>query len=319
MSVKYQIKTDKNGENFISITGYEGEVFSLIIPENIENHPVKEIGASAFSGRLDIREVHLPKTIEILGRYAFYNCINLRKLYLCDGVEDYYDGVIKQCRGLEEIDITFFDNNYSVMRDLLRDNDRKLRFGLHLMDGQCYYLTFPAYVYDFVEDVEARVLHHKIEGAGYPYRECVTRRNIDFLNYDRLFENVMSDNSYTAAELALDRLMYPYNLNADRKELYVRYVLNYSKEILNYLLVDNYVTGQDTYQNVVTRNGKKNDEIINYMCENNLITKEAVEEGIREASQSGKTSICAILMNYQRDNFGNLLKNTSNDLSLEDW
>jgi len=177
---QYEIREKK----YIEITGYEGEARHLVIPETIGGLPVHSIGKNAFSGREDLVSVELPQTIDTLGRYAFYNCKNLSALSLFDGVEDYYDGVIRQCQSLSDITLVQKRGSYSVMKELLADNDRTLHFtveptGLHL--------TFPAYVYDFVEDVEARVLHHKIEGSGYPYRECVTRKGVDLLAYDRPF------------------------------------------------------------------------------------------------------------------------------------
>ncbi len=309
MPLLYEHKRDKKGSEYIAVTGYEGEVSALIIPDCIEGLPVREISANAFSGRQDIRELVLPDTIEILGRYAFYNCINLVKIELSDAVEDYYDGVIKQCRSLSDIQIDFKRDNYSVMRDMLRDNDRKLRFDLHLKEGISFSLTFPAYVYDFVEDVEARVLHHKIEGAGYPYRECVTRKEIDFMAYDRLFDHAVSDSVYTAAEIALDRLMYPYNLSDSRAEDYSSFVLRQSENILEYLIN----TKSDKILN------RHSLDIVEHMCTNRLITREAVEKAIKSASDKNMTELCALLMNYQNDNYGRLIKNTSNELSLEDW
>ena len=104
--------------------------------------------------------------------------------------------------------------------------------------------------------MEARVLHHKIEGAGYPYRECVTRKEIDFITYDRLFEHAVSDSIYTAAEIALDRLMYPYNLNGKRAEDYSSFVLTQSENILEYLIDSQAVKALSRHSM----------EIIEYMC-----------------------------------------------------
>ena len=55
------------------------------------------------------------------------------------------------------------------------------------------------------------------------------------------------------------------------------------------------------------------------MCKNRLITKEAVEKAIKPASDKNMTEVCALLMNYQNENYGLLIQNTSNELSLEDW
>ena len=60
-------------------------------------------------------------------------------------------------------------------------------------------------------------------------------------------------------------------------------------------------------------------EIIEYMCKNRLITREAVEKIIKPASDKNMTEVCALLMNYQNENYGLLIQNTSNELSLEDW
>ena len=150
MAYCYEKKTDRKGNIYIEITGYEGSIRHLVIPAMMENIPVRSIGKYAFSGREDLCSLTLPETIDTLGRQAFYNCKNLTTLSLFDSVEDYYDGVIKQCGNLHAITLHQKRNSFSVMKELLADNDRMLRFcvepiGLHL--------TFPAYVYDFVEEI----------------------------------------------------------------------------------------------------------------------------------------------------------------------
>ena len=229
MSYLYEHQKDRKGTEYIEITGYEGGVRHLVIPEAIEELPVRSIGKGAFSGRDDLISVELPETIEILGRYAFYNCKNLRTMCLYDGVEDYYDGVIKQCQSLSEIALYQKRDSYSVMKELLADNDRRLTFTIEPAGLR---LTFPAYVYDFVEDVEARVLHHKIEGSGYPYRECVTRKGVDLLAYDKLFDHVISDDYEAAIMVALNRLRYPVELEAAAKEQYEQYLEQNARIVL---------------------------------------------------------------------------------------
>ena len=208
-----QYETTK--EHTITVTGYEGTIRHLVIPDQVDGCPVKTIGKNAFSAREDLESVSIPKTVETLGRYAFYNCKKLKNISLYDSVEDYYDGVIKQCHCLEEVKLTQLRGDYSVMKELLADTDRRLHFRIEPCGLQ---LTFPAYVYNFVEDVEARVLHHKIEGSGYPYRECVTRKGVDLLAYDRLFAQVVNDDYRTAIEIACDRLMHPIELENHLRE-----------------------------------------------------------------------------------------------------
>lgn len=296
MGICYLRCTDRKGKEFIEITGFEGSVRMLSVPEEIEQLPVRSIGKNAFSGREDLEVVSLPKTVDTLGRYAFYNCRNLKSMSLYDSVEDYYDGVIKQCENLS--DITLYQNrgDYSAMKELLADNDRMLHFtvepvGLHL--------TFPSYVYQFVEDVEARVLHHKIEGSGYPCRECVTRKGVDLLSYDRLFTQVMTDDYHAAVSMALDRLRYPVELEKRAEEIYGQYLEQNVGVVLQELIPQ----------------GKM--EEIRFLCDTLRIPKQELSPALELAAKEQKPEITAVLMEYQRMHFEKDKK--AKTLSLEDW
>lgn len=296
MSYLYERKKNRKGQEYIEMIGYEGTIRHLSVPAIIEDLPVRSIGKSAFSGREDLLSVELPATIDTLGRYAFYNCKNLRSLSLYDQVEDYYDGVIKQCQSLSEITLQQERDRFSVMKELLADNDRRLTFTVKPMNLR---LTFPAYVYDFVEDVEARVLHHKIEGSGYPYRECVTRKGVDLLAYDKLFSHVISDDYEAAVMVALNRLRYPIELEDAAKEQYAQYLEQNARVVLLKLI------------------GQEREEEIRYLCEECLITKDALEDGLYEAADKKLSAIAAILMEYQRQHF--TAHRQVAKLTLDEW
>lgn len=296
MSYLYEHKKDRKCQEYIEITGYEGTIRHLSVPAIIEDLPVRSIGKSAFSGREDLFRVELPATIDTLGRYVFYNCKNLRSISLHDGVEDYYDGVIKQCQSLSEITLHQERDSFSVMKELLADNDRRLTFTVEPIGLR---LTFPAYVYDFVEDVEARVLHHKIEGSGYPYRECVTRKGVDLLMYDKLFSHVISDDYEAAIMVALNRLRYPIELEDTAKEQYAQYLEQNARVVLLKLIE------------------QECDEEIRYLCEECLITKDALEDGLYEAADKKLSAITAILMEYQRQHFA--AHQQAVKMTLDDW
>lgn len=296
MSYLYEHKKDRKCQEYIEITGYEGTIRHLSVPAIIEDLPVRSIGKSAFSGREDLFSVEFPATIDTLGRYVFYNCKNLRSISLHDGVEDYYDGVIKQCQSLSEITLHQERDSFSVMKELLADNDRRLTFTVEPIGLR---LTFPAYVYDFVEDVEARVLHHKIEGSGYPYRECVTRKGVDLLVYDKLFSHVISDDYEAAIMVALNRLRYPIELEDTAKEQYAQYLEQNARVVLLKLIE------------------QECDEEIRYLCEECLITKDALEDGLYEAADKKLSAITAILMEYQRQHFA--AHQQAVKMTLDDW
>ena len=161
------------------------------------------------------------------------------------------------------------------------------------------HLTFPAYVYDFVEDVEARVLHHKIEGSGYPYRECVTRKGVDLLAYDRLFFHAADDDYRAAIDIALDRLMYPLELETQAREWYEQYLEKNVKIVLERLIEDG-----------------RCEEVIT-LCDLCLIPREAIEPALQIAAREKQSAITAQLMEYQRMHFAAVQQTQA--MTLDDW
>lgn len=308
MPLLFEQKRSKQ-QTYIEITGFEGRISFLTIPESIDGIPVRSIGKAAFAGRRDLEEVHLPKGIRMLCRNAFYNCPNLGKLTVYDEIEDYYDGVIRQCGSLSEIEVYLTRGDYSVVKEMLADNDRQLCFVLHLPpegaqvqeEGgrRTVHLTFPAYVYDFVEDVEARVLHHKIEGAGYPYRECVTRKGIDYRSYDRLFVQVMQEDDSAAIEIAFGRLMYPYDLEKRAEAQYQAY-LEKSAGVVLKELISSRETGR-----------------VLYLTEHCLIPKAALPEALQQSAEAKAAEVSALLLEYQNRHFP--VAAGTDSFELEDW
>ncbi|MCD7709202.1 MAG: leucine-rich repeat domain-containing protein [Clostridiales bacterium] len=298
MAYEFNKKTDKNGVDFIEITGYDGEIRALEIPGEMENIPVKSVADNAFSHRADIVRVRLPQSLTSLGRYAFYGCMNLKTVSLFDGISDYGDGVIKQCGSLSEIHLTQKKYDYTVMRDMLSDNDRQLRF---FLEPSGMRLTFPAYVYTFEEDVEARVLHHRIEGSGYPYRECVTRTGIDLMGYDGLFKHAVDDDRNAAAEIAIDRLMTPVELSDGARGKYKKYLQENADGLLEKLIPA----------------GRKDE--VECLCAEGILSGDAIMRGLVLAAGHGQDEIAAVLVEYRRREAKNAGNVGAQPLTLEDW
>ena len=132
MAILYEIcDTIKNYGSGVRITGFSGECRILRVPAVIDGLPVLEIAAHAFSGRQDLREVMIPKSVQRIGVFAFYNCPKLGRIVLTDSVEDYRDGVIRQCPSLREIEVHFTKpGHFEIVREMLQDSDNALCFRL---------------------------------------------------------------------------------------------------------------------------------------------------------------------------------------------
>lgn len=214
----------------------------LSIPESVplggRMLPVREIAAHAFDGDRQLASVSIPESVHSLRAFSFYNCPALRYLSLTEQVQDYYDGVIKQCSALSLIELHCEKSGrLQLLKEMLGDNDSRLRFRIYLPDGCCT-LSFPPYLDNFLEDTMSRALHESIEGSGYEYRQTVSRSGIDFWAYDRLFSRVVHDDPRSARHIAVDRLHYPYHLSGQAADRYRDYIAAEGEGILRQLIAE---------------------------------------------------------------------------------
>lgn len=61
------------------ITGYNGEDAELTVPDELDGHPVREIGEEAFIGRDNLTSVTLPECLTSIGGNPFSSCPSLEK------------------------------------------------------------------------------------------------------------------------------------------------------------------------------------------------------------------------------------------------
>ncbi|MBP3197246.1 MAG: leucine-rich repeat protein, partial [Butyrivibrio sp.] len=310
MSIKYEVLEHKrDGHSFVQITGYEGRVEKLIIPETIDGLKVEAIGNHAFSGRDDISQVVLPESIKTLYGFAFHNCRNLKKISLFDSLDDYYDGVCRQCDSLSEVEITVKKSWYEVIRNFLADNDKTLRFLIHVIDGadkkdigaSC--LTFPEYVYDFNENTMARTIQFSIAGSGYAFRECVDRRKIDYRQYDSLFEKALVDGLEIAQDIAVGRLIYPLELEDKYRLIYEGYIRANAGALLK-RLIQMYADGveNERCEMIIKKLLEyRTDSAKDMLSEVNgedkkLLSADVIDEAIRLSTDLSTSLLTALLM-----------------------
>ena len=134
----------------IKITACRSLDEAVHIPEKIEGCPVTEIGDYAFSdsGKQQesqmgmgnysnggekteqslpylcgkrLKEIHLPKSIRKIGRYAFYNCTMLAELSCSSNIQDLGSGFFTGCRRIRHIHIKVREDEKSCLKDLLSE------------------------------------------------------------------------------------------------------------------------------------------------------------------------------------------------------
>ncbi len=373
MSLTYEIRNDK-GNTIACVTGYEGSIKNLNIPEYMvlekeENTgrrsfedvgtkedasgsgftgegaliPVTEINNRAFASRTDLETVTLSDKIKKIRPYAFHSCHHLHYLSLTDGVVDYYDGALRQCQELQEVEIIFNKkNSFRLLKEMIGDGDAMIPVLIHfpvdeelqnvdellselperavkrvsaeLPDGGSEImtivtaaLTFPSYADNYEEDTFSRAFHEHIEGSGYVTRQLVTRTDIDFTGYDRLFSRFIYDEPASAVNAAFGRLMYPYRLSEEFRKQYEDYLREKSPEILPKLIAGYNAPrfGHEGELIWIPQDKTRTEERIRFMVEQELISEEAVAPALRMAAKEGAVTTSALLMDYQNRYFRN--------------
>lgn len=78
-------------------------ISKIIVPETVNDEPVRIITRSAFDGCLNLEEIILPKTIIRIEENAFRDCSNLKKVVIEDGASLIIieNSVFEDCTGLE--------------------------------------------------------------------------------------------------------------------------------------------------------------------------------------------------------------------------
>ncbi len=296
-------RRDIRGEEYAEITGFEGDVRDLVIPEEVGGLPVRSIGAHAFENRTELRSVVLPKNVVTLRPFAFYNCSSLKTIELFNTTNDYYDGVIRQCSLLECVTVHCDKpDDYVIVRSMLQDVDGTLTFHLLLEDGVLH-LTFPEYVNEAKEDTMARAIHFSIEGAGMAYRECVGKKSIDLPGYDRLLQRLTAYDLAVGAAIAFGRLRYPLGLSPEAGKGYEQFLSEHDSKVLQVLL-----QGENE-----SESGKN----LCLMTEHGLIGEKALETALQLAAEKGKTELSARLIAYRSQQSSAKKKEDSQVLSLE--
>lgn len=66
---------------------YEGNPVHIVIPEEMDGYPVREVGAGCFKDCVTLESVEIPGSVSVIREDAFRECINLSSAYFAEGLE----------------------------------------------------------------------------------------------------------------------------------------------------------------------------------------------------------------------------------------
>ena len=95
-------------DSYASIDGYTGDKSTLVIPEKVgenDEYTVKYINTDAFTNSTELKKIIIPKSVEVIGKYAFSGCKNLKTVELSDGLREIEFGAFFKCSSLKNVEL----------------------------------------------------------------------------------------------------------------------------------------------------------------------------------------------------------------------
>ena len=155
----------------------------------------------------------------------FYSCLS-----------DLGAGLFTGCHHVTELSVTVVKDSYSCLRTFLTEIPEELRVE-YVENGQYCRLIFPEYYEEGGEDTPAKntkVIYH---GSGLHFRNCFKDGRFQFGWYDdRFFRAQSIDGDELALEFALNRLIYPLELNQNHRNNYETYIKAHLSDAVKWLL-----------------------------------------------------------------------------------
>ena len=237
---------EKNGEE-IRLVKWLGKTPHVIVPENVEGKPVTRLEAYSFSGG-NYESIVLPGTIRAIGRYAFYNCFQLKRFSFHTSIVDVGAGAFTGCRKVEHLEVTEKPvpdgkgRMHSCFRDVLSEFSGAVSVAYHGEEEAR--LMFPEFYEEGVENTPARIIMTQVHGTGLYYRNSFTEGQLNFREYDSRFYAAKAQESEAfLVRLCLGRLMYPYKLGEEYEKEYREYLQEHWKEAGRYLAEERELEG----------------------------------------------------------------------------
>lgn len=246
----------------------------------------RQTGNSSLCTKLE--EIWLPPQLQVIGDYAFYGCLRLKRLHVPYSLTRLGGGAFVACNHIEQV---FFGRGDKTtpycMKDILAELTYEVEVILEESQGQPpIHLIFPEYYEEGKENTPARIIELVYHGTGYKYRQCFQNRQIDIRQYDLLFPQAVAQEFLpTVLRLAVNRLRTPVNLSEEARERYIEWL---RKE---YRMAADWFISKDQMD-------------LLYLCGTyEYYTEEILEYFLDRASKEGRAEAVSYLMDYRRNHF----------------
>ena len=247
---------------------------------------LKNIGDYGFYGCSELKKLHLPENVVRIGKYAFYNCRKMAEINIPLATTDLNMGMFLNCDALQYMTFGRCRHISDLISGLNHELHLTIDFPQENGEIETCRLIIPDFQYEYIEDTPARQFHQVNYGTGHIFRQCIGNSEIDFRRYDEIFYLTRrEDEAETVLILAMNRLQYPYRMQAKHREVYLDYIR------------DHFLWAAEYYIN------RNEQDKVKLFADWGLLTAENLPKVLEIAQAKGRTAILSFLMDYQHKNF----------------
>lgn len=284
------------------LLGVYGSMPVLTLPEQIAGLPLTEIGDYCFAAASPYRkeclpkqtgiralcgdymeEIVLPDSVTALGRFAFYNCKNLRHLSIGAALVTIGSDAFMNAGRLHALTIRGSAGSVTGARPISAQITHDIEILFITGEEPEAKVLFPEYTESYDEIAPAHIFGRNIEGEGFRARQCFENGVLDFGEYDAVFTQACVDETeQTLGQMAEDRLLYPYGLSQMAKLQYEEYIKEHAEGLMLHAIK------------------KQKLGILQLLCETKLVLTETLTQGIVECSRQGWAEGAAALLQWKQ-------------------
>ncbi|MBE5871160.1 MAG: hypothetical protein E7294_07870 [Lachnospiraceae bacterium] len=278
----------------IVITGYHGIDAHLVIPEQIDGHPVTAIGKKAFLGQKNLMSIAFPPTLTYLEDWAFAHCYRLREVALYPVECGLGRGVFTECGRLEKA--RFLTLPAAVKQCSHEEADRLLNSISGLLMSTVTVLDAP-YLFDPVDvgsrewlmkyDSRMETLLNRDDMEGYA--KTISCGEEDYGNTSQ--EQYISEKHKSKVRLILARLLHDYGMADKMRSGCVEYLKGFMPPGVH----------TESWQ-VVREEYAENQECFRLLCDLGCVTEENIDILIKDLGQEHPERK-GFLMKYKQERF----------------
>lgn len=279
---------EENGK--VRLTSYQGNQAQVVIPRQIEEHPVTEIGKKTFLGRKELKKVIVPKSVQRIEDWAFASCSQLEEIVLENEKVNFGKGAFQGCKSLQEMIIlkenTFFSKEEEQQIGAL------LAATVNLLDTPHLFQPEIAGEKEWLLQWDARMLNFIRKDDQSGFTVVVLCGEEDYGSEENSLSYFLKQKRKSKVRLAFLRLRNPMGIMEETKEELIAYLKAHTKGCET----------EEAWEVVLEEHGNEK-SYYEILMECNCITNDNFD-GFLEDMKDNYPEMKAFLMKYKEEKLG---------------